>query len=90
MFDPVTADFIRSVPALPGLDSAGLVDELTAAYVDIASARLSIAASEENAAGLQVNARMSRIADTYEAQIIQGVTSNNTRRLPSLLARPVK
>lgn len=42
MFDPITANFVRSAAALPGLDPVTLVDELTAAYVDIAAARLSL------------------------------------------------
>jgi superfamily II DNA/RNA helicase len=72
MFDPATAQFIRSAPALPGLDPIDLVDELTSAYVEIASARLAVGQTE-TAQAVNLAAlvdRMSRLADTYEGQII--------------------
>lgn len=80
MFDPVTAAFVRAAPALPGLDPINLVDELTAAYVDIASARLAVGTGEAQAAELGVLiARMSRIADTYEGQIVLNLHPNQSR-----------
>lgn len=81
MFDPVTAEFIRSAPSLPGLPSDSLVDELTAAYVEIAAARLLFA----NAAGqipptlTELAGRMSRLADAFEAQVVLGVQPARTR-----------
>ncbi|MDN2584370.1 hypothetical protein [Aquibium sp. ELW1220] len=62
MFDPVTADFVRSAAPLPGLNPASLVDELTAAYVDIAAARLSVGSDADQANLANVADRMSRLA----------------------------
>ena len=72
MFDPVTASLVRRAPALPGLDPANLVDQLTSAYVDIATARLALGgASDTGAIDLnEIVRRMSRLADTYEGQIV--------------------
>lgn len=72
MFDAVTADLIRAAPALPGLEPASLVDELTAAYVEIAAARLAITAPEatDQASIQNFWERMGRLADTYEAMVV--------------------
>lgn len=79
MFDPVTAAFVRASAPLPGLNPASLVDELTAAYVDIAAARLALSSEQAQAPDLRpLVDRMSRLADTYEAQIVLDV--NNERR----------
>jgi hypothetical protein len=81
MFDTVTAAFIRAAPPLPGLDPSELVDELTSAYIDIASARLAVGGGD---GGEAVNldtlvARMSRLADTYEGQIVLGLNPDHSR-----------
>jgi superfamily II DNA/RNA helicase len=82
MFDPITASFVRSAAALPGLDPATLVDELTAAYVDIAAARLSLGTENPEPVDLGgVIDRMSRLADTYEAEIVLDVQSDRRRSI---------
>ena len=40
MFDPITADLIRSAPPLEGLDLKGLPRELTDAFATVVSARI--------------------------------------------------
>lgn len=81
MFDPVTADFIRSAPNLPGLSSENLVDELTEAYVEIAAARLSLAGEPHDLppALAELATRMSRLADTFEAQVVLDVNADRMR-----------
>ena len=80
MFDPVTAAFIRAAPPLPGLDPSELVDELTSAYIDIASARLALGGGDGQALTLDtLVARMSRLADTYEGQIVLGLNPDHSR-----------
>jgi ATP-dependent RNA helicase HelY len=81
MFDPVTADFVRSAAPLPGLDPASLVDELTAAYVDIAASRLSIGTEDQHANLAQVVDKMSRLADAYEAEIVLNVQAERRRAI---------
>lgn len=81
MFDPVTAAIVRAAPPLPGLDPAELIDELTAAYVDIASARLALGEQPDDhsldLAGLV--ARMGRLADTYEGLIVLDLHAEHRR-----------
>lgn len=82
MFDPITANFVRSAAALPGLDPATLVDELTAAYVDIAAARLSLGSESPEQIDLRgVINRMGRLADAYEAEIVLDVQSDRRRSI---------
>ncbi len=66
MFDPVTAEFLRSAPALQGLDPAELPQILTKHYAELVARRLrrdhgESMENEENEAW-----PLSRIADTYE------------------------
>lgn len=63
MFDPVTAALLRSAPALPGLDPAGIPQLLTRHYADLVSARLRGA---DAATGGRAEWPLERIADTYE------------------------
>lgn len=84
MFDPVTAELIRSAAPLPGLDPATLVDTLTTAYVEIAAARLQMGGSSgiearRGFAGLVQD--MSRLADTYEAEIVLDVQYEHRRSM---------
>lgn len=82
MFDPVTAAFVRAAAPLPGLDPESLVDELTAAYVDIAAARMSLGSEVAEQASLdRVLDRMSRLADAYEAQIVLDVQGDRRRSI---------
>jgi len=47
MFDPRTAELIRSIPEFPGLDAARLPETLTQAFAEIVSARLSLHTNAE-------------------------------------------
>ncbi|GGB09622.1 hypothetical protein GCM10011491_41940 [Brucella endophytica] len=87
MFDPVTAEFVRSAAPLPGLDPANLVDELTAAYVDIAATRLAMGTDNPQLQNLsQLADRMSRLADAYEAEIVLDVQSARRRSIAFVAA----
>lgn len=61
MFDPDTAAFLRSAPALPTLASDRIPLELTEAYAQLVTARL-----REDPTDLPARARLANIADTYE------------------------
>ncbi|PHY22389.1 DEAD/DEAH box helicase [Caulobacter sp. BP25] len=61
MFDPDTAAFLRSAPALPTLASDRIPLELTEAYAQLVTARL-----REDPAEPPARARLANIADTYE------------------------
>ena len=63
MFDPVTADLLRSAPALPGLDPNNIPRLLTRHYATLVSARLRGAEAET---GRRAEWPLERIADTYE------------------------
>ena len=49
MFDPVTAEFMRAAPALPGLNPAELPQLLTAQYAELIARRLRRAEGAEDA-----------------------------------------
>ncbi|RYF41562.1 MAG: DEAD/DEAH box helicase, partial [Cytophagaceae bacterium] len=84
MFDPVTAELIGNAAPLPGLDPATLVDTLTTAYVEIAAARLQIGGSSGDQVRLgfaKLVQDMSRLADTYEAEIVLDVQQDHRRSM---------
>ena len=88
MFDAVTSALIASAPALEGLDPRDLREELTAAYVEIAAARLSLgqvveAFSPELTQRLE---RMGRLADAYEARIVLDLDSDRRRSIAFVAA----
>ncbi len=70
MFDPTTADLLRSAPALPGLDPDELPAILTAHYADLASMRLRGAENEGDQ--FESGWTLERIADTYELIVSLG------------------
>lgn len=86
MFDAVSRQVLRLTPDLPGLPGDQVADELTAAYVEIATARLVL--SEPNPEALrpiiEIADRMSRLADVLEAQVILNL--NPERRKSSAFA----
>lgn len=67
MFDPATSALVRAARALPGLDPGTLVEQLTAAYVDVATTRLALSADGAAPDLAALRSRMSRLADTYES-----------------------
>jgi superfamily II DNA/RNA helicase len=84
MFDQETARVISDAPPLPGLDPETLVDELTTAYVEIASARLKVGAGasvEDRAELLGLADRMGRLADVYETEIVLDVQAERRRSI---------
>jgi superfamily II DNA/RNA helicase len=81
MFDAVTREFLASAPNLPDLPADELADQLTAAYAEIAAARITLT---DDIAGLEerlgpLSLRMSQIADLLEAQVILGINPERTR-----------
>ena len=81
MYDAVTSELIASAPPLPGLEPAALREELTAAFVEIAAARLALNQADgpvpaELAAAVS---RMGRLADAYEARIVLGLDPDRER-----------
>ena len=82
MFDPVTEELIASAPNLKSLNSDELVELLTAASVEIATARLltdQVETLPDELASLRD--KMSRLADVFEAQVALDV---NPERLRSI------
>lgn len=82
MFDPVTEGLIAGSPNLRNLNASELVELLTSASVEIATARLladklDILPDEL----ISVRSKMSRLADVFEAQVALGV---NPERLRSI------
>ena len=71
MFDPATAALVRAARTLPGLDPDKLVEQLTAAYVEIAAARLTLDSEgcQSSPELRELLSRMRRLADTYESYI---------------------
>lgn len=69
MFDPVTAEIMRTAPALPGLNPAELPQLLTAQYAELAARRMRRVEGAEDAAGdgaADGEWPLARIADAYE------------------------
>lgn len=81
MFDSVTRDLLRAAPNLPDLPSEMLADQLTAAYAEIAAARVTIAGVPEDLEQhlLPVAQQMARIADLLEAQVILGINADRMK-----------
>src|SRR6266850_2117170 len=79
MYDAPTSALIRSATPLPGLALDRLPEELTAAYADVISARLSIA---QGAPAPEWAARLGtirRLANTFEALVILGTAKQHER-----------
>lgn len=69
MFDPVTAEIMRTAPALPGLNPAELPQLLTAQYAELVARRMRRVEGDEDAAGYgaaEGEWSLTRIADAYE------------------------
>lgn len=67
MFDPWTADLIRSAPAVEGIDVGNLPQELTEIYAELVSLRLQANAPDAEVARAQRLDRLLRVAAIYEA-----------------------
>lgn len=81
MYDTVTSGLIAGAPALAGLEPADLREELTAAYVEIAAARLSLNQVDDPFSPelTQLLRRMARLADAYEARIVLDLDRDRRR-----------
>jgi superfamily II DNA/RNA helicase len=81
VYDAVTSALIAGAPALDGLDPGTLREDLTAAYVEIAAARLSLGEADSPLSPelTRLMGRMGRLADAYEARIVLDLDSD--RRL---------
>lgn len=78
MFDPVTAEFLRSAPALQGLDPAELPQILTAHYTELVSRRLRRVHGESMVNEENEVWPLARIADTYE--LIASVSEDQRKK----------
>ncbi|MRG73923.1 DEAD/DEAH box helicase [Alphaproteobacteria bacterium HT1-32] len=87
MFDPVTAEFLRSAPALPGLDPDELPQLLTAQYAEFAARRLRMVEGGDESAddGTDTDWPLTRIADSYEL-IVSIQSEPDTRRAAAFVA----
>ena len=82
MFDPVTEELIAGSPDLKKLNASELVELLTSASVEIATARL-LADNLETLPNelIAVRSKMSRLADVFEAQVALGVNPERIRSI---------
>jgi len=88
MFDPVTADFLRSAPALPGLDPEVLPQLLTAQYAELVARRLRMTEGgdgETRDGAAETDWPLTRIADSYEL-IVSIQSEPGTRRAAAFVA----
>ena len=88
MFDPVTADFLRSAPALPGLDPEVLPQLLTAQYAELVARRLSMTEGGVGDAGdgaAETDWPLTKIADSYEL-IVSIQSEPDARRAAAFVA----
>lgn len=87
MFDPVTAEFLRSAPALPGLDPEVLPQLLTAQYAQLVARRLRMTEGGDEAADGETDTDwpLARIADSYEL-IVSIKSEPETRRAAAFVA----
>lgn len=88
MYDAVTSELIARAPALDGLEPADLREELTAAYVEIAAARLSLTQLDDPFSPelTQLLSRMARLADAYEARIVLDLDGDRRRSIAFVAA----
>lgn len=81
MFDPDTAQLLKSAPALPDLDPSDIPLLLTQHYAELVSARLRGFPNEDGANVVEKNWPLERIADTFE--LITSVHSDTQIRRAS-------
>ena len=78
MFDPSSRALLRQAPDLPGLDPEVLDELLTAAHIELATARL-LAKEGEPGAASEVIDRVRRLASTFEAYVALDLRPEQTR-----------
>lgn len=85
MFDPETAAFLRTAPALPELDPEILPQVLTERFAELVARRLRGAAAEEISGQDEETWPLTRIADTYE--LITSISQDqDTKRAAAFVA----
>jgi hypothetical protein len=86
MFDPVTAAFLQTAPAMPQLDPQSLPQMLTARYAELVARRLRQAEGGEVSEPLSEHEwSLSRIADAYE--LVTSIHEDpNVRRAAAFVA----
>lgn len=85
MFDPVTAAFLRTAPALPGLNPEELPQILTERFAYLVARRLRQAEDEAIAEQDDEDWPLARIADTYEL-VTSIIEDQNTKRAAAFVA----
>lgn len=86
MFDPTTAQFLRSAPALPNLDPNELPQLLTMHYAELVARRLRRVDGESaEFAQTETDWPLSRIADSYEL-IVSVQSEPESRRAAAFVA----
>jgi hypothetical protein len=83
MYDSITSALIAGAPPLVGLDPARLREELTAAYVEIAAARLALDRTDVATPTdlTPILDRMGRLADAFEARIVLDLDRDRQRSI---------
>jgi hypothetical protein len=85
MFDPVTAAFLRTAPALPGLDPETLPQALTERFANLVARRLRQAEGDAIEEQADETWPLTRIADTYE--LVTSITvDQDTKRAAAFVA----
>ncbi len=85
MFDPITATFLRTAPAMPGLDPAAMPQMLTARYAELVARRLCAIDGEPVIEPGENTWPLGRIADAYE--LITSIHGDEaTRRAAAFVA----
>jgi len=72
MYDPATVSLIQRAPAFEGLDTERLPDELSAAFAEIAAARIrfrTFEAAEDDTSLANITRKMQRLAHANEALV---------------------
>jgi superfamily II DNA/RNA helicase len=83
MFDPATAQLLRSAPPVPGLDPQNIPALLTRHYANLVSARLS--GTGDAASDGEIGWTLERISDTYEL-VTSLQTEGSVRRAAAFVA----
>lgn len=77
MYDPRSRLLLRQAPKLADLDPDTLDELLTAAHVELATARLAVQDGDESS--IEVFTRVRRLASTFEAYVALNLRPEQTR-----------
>jgi hypothetical protein len=79
MFDATTAGLIRRAPAIGGIDTEHLPQDLTAIYAEIVAARVGVLDDKQAPPAFPHLERLQRIATLYESLADQGASGDQRR-----------